>query len=100
MSEKPSGDISLPENPISIASEALKIHKKYYRKGVLGLETKFYTALLLNGYLHILLSCTSIPTDAEYGMQCLKQCAEWDREHPTNDQHYRILDILQKVNLM
>ena len=59
-----------------------------------GLETKFYTALLLNGYLHILLSCTSIPTDAEYGMQCLKQCAEWDREHPTNDQHYRILDIL------
>lgn len=100
MSEKPSGDISLPENPVDIASEALKIHTKYYRKGVLGLETKFYTALLLNGYLHILLSCTSIPTDAEYGMKCLKQCAEWDRQNPNNDQHYRILDILQKVNLI
>lgn len=99
MKENPSGDISLPENPVDIASEALKIHEKYSKKGVLGLETKFYTALLLNGYLHILLSCTSIPTDAEYGMQCLKRCAEWDRQHPNNDQHYRILDILQKVNL-
>ena len=100
MSDKPSGDISLPENPVSIASEALDIYKKYFTKGVLGLETRFYTALLLNGYLHILLSCTSIPTDAEYGMKCLRQCAEWDREHPNNDQHYRIRDILKKVNLM
>lgn len=99
MSEKPSGDISLPENPVIIASEALNIHKKYYIEGVLGLETKYYTALLLNGYLHLLLSCTSISTDAEYGMQCLKQCAEWDRQRPNNDQHHRIQDILQRVNL-
>lgn len=100
MKDKPSGAISLPENPVSIASEALCIHKKYLTKGVLGLETNYYTALLLNGYLNLLLSYTSIPTNSEYGMKCLKQCAEWDRQHPNNDQHNRILDILRKVKLI
>lgn len=99
MREKPSGDIALPENPVLVASEALEIHRKYYKEGVLGLETNYYTALLLNGYLNIILSCTSFPTDPTYGIQCIKQCKEWDELHPNNDQHYRIYDIINRVNL-
>lgn len=96
MKDNPQGGIKLPENPLAIADEAFEIYTRHYKKGVLGLETRYHTALLLKGYLHILLSCTDIPKDAAHGIQCLKQCAEWDRQNPNNDQHKRIQDLVRK----
>lgn len=96
MKHNTQGGIMLPENPLAIADEAFEIYSRHYKKDIIGLETRYYTALLLKGYLQILLSCTDIPTDAKYGIQCLKQCAEWDRQNPNNDQHNRIQDIVRR----
>lgn len=89
--------LTFASDPISMANEALEIYTRYNVDGMLGPETNYYKSLMLVGYLNILLSITNVKTDADFGMECLRKCFEWDDLHPENDQHGRIMSIKQNI---